>query len=144
MVEPLGRNGAFNDCLQATDPIITSADGMLDNHDKQIEDICLDQRGLIDASRSHDQDTEILGCFKTLCDKGIQVTKSAVNIYKQYPFATSMVIFGIVSAVMPATGLPMVIKSVVDIAKDKLLSEGIHENDAQTIIDKIATTAQEH
>lgn len=96
------------------------------------------------ASQANGQNTSIFDYLKILKDKSVQVVKPVVDLYKQYPFATSMVVFGAVSVVMPTTGLPMMVKAAVDIAKDKLLSAEVNENEAQSFIGQLVASAQQH
>ena len=90
MVEALDKNVAIDGSLQANGTSFVSKKEELSHPFVQTDSIELDQRSLVDASKSKDQTYSILCSFKTLYDKGVQMTKSAVNIYKQYPFAAML------------------------------------------------------
>lgn len=144
MVESIGKNGANGGDLQPTSLIHINTESLLKDIPERIEGSNLDKRTLEKNIQSDVQNTSIFDYLKTSKDQCVKVVKYALDIYKRYPFTTSMVVFGAVSIVKPTTGLPMIVKVVVDAGRDKLLSSKIDENESRSIIEQIADSAQQH
>lgn len=144
MVECIGKNDGHDGGLQQSSQIGVNTKSTLNNPTERIDGGNLNERTSEQARPANGQNTGIFDYLKILKDKSVQVVKPAVDIYKQYPFTTSMVVFGAVSVVMPTTGLPMMVKAAVDIAKDKLLSAEVSESEAQNFVGQLAVSAQQH
>lgn len=144
MVENICKNDAHGGDLPQTSLININTESLLKILPGQIEGSNLDKRTLEKVIQLDVPNTSIFDYLKTSKDQCEQIVKYALDIYKRYPFTTSMVVFGAVSIVKPATGLPMIVKSVVDAVRDKLLYAEIDENESRSVIEQIEDSAQQH